>query len=75
MIGEKAGIRNQKVRDQRSVGATPQLTATNGQYPIVIFYGAELDIVFVVVHNEGPYQCFSTKTGVLRARLRAIFNA
>jgi hypothetical protein len=25
---------------------------TNGQYPIMIFYRAELDVVFVVVHNE-----------------------
>src|SRR6266446_1625256 len=27
--------------------------ATNGQYPIVIFYRAELDVVFVVFHNKG----------------------
>src|SRR5437870_7389267 len=26
--------------------------ATNGQYPIVIFYRAELDVVFVVFHNS-----------------------
>ena len=35
--------------------------ATNGQYPIVIFDRAELDVVFIVVHNEGTYQCFATK--------------
>ena len=27
--------------------------AANGQYPIVIFYRAELDVVFVVFHNKG----------------------
>jgi hypothetical protein len=49
--------------------------ATNGQYPIVIFERTELDVVFIVVHNEGTYQCFATKTGVLCARLWTIFNA
>jgi len=58
-----------------AVSIPARAAATNGQYPIVIFDRTELDVVFIVVHNEGTYQCSTTKTGVLCARLWTIFNA
>src|SRR4029077_4019639 len=47
-----------------AVPIPPGAAATNGQYPIVIFDRAELDVVLVIVHNKRTYQCFATRTGV-----------
>jgi hypothetical protein len=35
-----------------AVPIPPGAAATNGQYPIVIFDRAELDVVLVIVHNK-----------------------